>query len=41
VVVFSTREKGEPPIAIVTLDKHGGVVSVSSTKRGSCTSEMA
>ena len=41
VVIFSKREKDEPPIAIVTLDKHGGVVSVSSTKKGSCTSERS
>ena len=36
VVVFPTRENDEPPVAVVTLDKHGGVVSVSSIKKGAC-----
>src|ERR1700694_288254 len=36
VVVFPARTKDEPPAAVVTLDKHGGVVEVSSIKKGSC-----
>jgi hypothetical protein len=41
VVVFPTREKGEAPIAIVTLDKHGGVLSVDSVKKGMCGSDKS
>jgi hypothetical protein len=41
VVVFPTREKEEPPIAIVTLDKQGGVVSVNSVKKGTCASDKS
>jgi hypothetical protein len=41
VVVFPTREKGEPPIAIVTLDKNGGVISVNSVKEGMCGSDKS
>ena len=36
VVLFPEMAKGEPRVAFVTLDKHGGVIGVSSTKEGSC-----
>src|SRR5258706_16267480 len=40
VVVFPRVEAGstDPPIAIVTLDKHGAVLEVSSSKTKSCRS---
>src|SRR4051812_2160578 len=36
VVVFPKGGKGEPPVAIVRLDKGGGVVSIVSAKKGHC-----
>src|SRR3954469_17143892 len=36
VVVFPKPEKGAPPVAFVTLDKSGAVVSIASAKKGQC-----
>jgi hypothetical protein len=38
VVQFPDVAKDEPRIAFVTLDKHGGVIGVSSAKKGTCAS---
>jgi len=38
VVQFPHANKGEPQIAYVTLDKNGGVIGVSSVKKGTCAS---
>jgi hypothetical protein len=41
VVQFPEVEKGEPRIALVTLDKHGGVIGVSAAKKGTCASAQS